>query len=343
MQRRTGLPVLVTGGVLEPGAEPIAVEMARSLRDEFGIPVRWVEPAFARHLGECAYSAPPCCMRTTSARSISSPMPGTSGARHGVSSLRDQATIPAPLRFDRTPGFTFDDFAARHGDADQPITRCTNGSAMSTTRCADAISGVARSAIAAALPPPRGCSRRAADRFLCGRRLVATVLAGRHGGGCGAALRGVRRRQPAVLWPMQLSAAGGTFASLTTPLHWPSISRCAIPLPTKRRCAGHAPPSAVYCRAGRPCGWMRWTTMLPRLPALLNAGASTGLACWPTASTISATGTSASPGWTGRATWARGPAQLRETIRRKLARAGGKAAASSWSPAARPRTRHRRL
>lgn len=43
LQRRTGLPVLVTGGVLAPGEPPIAVLMAGSLRDDFAIQARWIE------------------------------------------------------------------------------------------------------------------------------------------------------------------------------------------------------------------------------------------------------------------------------------------------------------
>ncbi len=41
--RRVQLPVLVTGGVLRPGDPPIAAVMTQSLRDDFQIPVRWVE------------------------------------------------------------------------------------------------------------------------------------------------------------------------------------------------------------------------------------------------------------------------------------------------------------
>ena len=40
--RRTGLPVLVTGGVVYGGV-PEAVLMKKSLEQEFGVPVRWVE------------------------------------------------------------------------------------------------------------------------------------------------------------------------------------------------------------------------------------------------------------------------------------------------------------
>lgn len=43
LQRRTGLPVLVSGGIVLRGAAPVADVMARSLRDDFGVPVRWIE------------------------------------------------------------------------------------------------------------------------------------------------------------------------------------------------------------------------------------------------------------------------------------------------------------
>ncbi len=42
--RRTGLPVLVTGGSMRPGEASLAAVMASSLADDFAVPVRWVEP-----------------------------------------------------------------------------------------------------------------------------------------------------------------------------------------------------------------------------------------------------------------------------------------------------------
>lgn len=45
LSRATGLPVLVTGGPLSPGATPIAVLMAESLRADFAVAARWIEPA----------------------------------------------------------------------------------------------------------------------------------------------------------------------------------------------------------------------------------------------------------------------------------------------------------
>lgn len=43
LQRRTGLPVLVSGGRPDGAPESEAALMARSLRDDFAIPVRWLE------------------------------------------------------------------------------------------------------------------------------------------------------------------------------------------------------------------------------------------------------------------------------------------------------------
>jgi len=45
LQRRTGLPVLVTGGTVDGDADTVAAVMARSLADDFRVLVRWIEPA----------------------------------------------------------------------------------------------------------------------------------------------------------------------------------------------------------------------------------------------------------------------------------------------------------
>jgi uncharacterized SAM-binding protein YcdF (DUF218 family) len=43
LARKTGLPVLITGGKLRPSDTPIGSLMADSLRQDFGVPVQWVE------------------------------------------------------------------------------------------------------------------------------------------------------------------------------------------------------------------------------------------------------------------------------------------------------------
>jgi uncharacterized SAM-binding protein YcdF (DUF218 family) len=47
LQRRTGLPILVTGGIVQDDRPPVATIMASSLRDDFKVPVTWVEDASA--------------------------------------------------------------------------------------------------------------------------------------------------------------------------------------------------------------------------------------------------------------------------------------------------------
>ena len=44
LSRRLGLPILVTGGAPERGAPSIALQMARSLREDFGLAAAWIEP-----------------------------------------------------------------------------------------------------------------------------------------------------------------------------------------------------------------------------------------------------------------------------------------------------------
>ncbi len=41
--RRVKLPILVTGGIVQPGRPPVGRVMADSLRDDYQIPVQWVE------------------------------------------------------------------------------------------------------------------------------------------------------------------------------------------------------------------------------------------------------------------------------------------------------------
>jgi uncharacterized SAM-binding protein YcdF (DUF218 family) len=55
--RRTGLPVLVTGGPIRPGEAPLAVLMARSLVEDFGVPVRWIEAEAADTAGNARLGA----------------------------------------------------------------------------------------------------------------------------------------------------------------------------------------------------------------------------------------------------------------------------------------------
>lgn len=56
LHRKTGLPILVTGGA-PGGGEAEGPVMARTLRDQFGVPTRWVEAASLDTLGNARLSA----------------------------------------------------------------------------------------------------------------------------------------------------------------------------------------------------------------------------------------------------------------------------------------------
>ncbi len=59
LQRRTGLPLLITGGpVSRKEPVPIAALMAASANADFGVPVRWVEPRARDTRENAAFSAP---------------------------------------------------------------------------------------------------------------------------------------------------------------------------------------------------------------------------------------------------------------------------------------------
>jgi uncharacterized SAM-binding protein YcdF (DUF218 family) len=57
LQRKTGLPILVTGGTVQPHHRPVAAVMADSLRDDFQVPVTWVEDASEDTWQNAAFSA----------------------------------------------------------------------------------------------------------------------------------------------------------------------------------------------------------------------------------------------------------------------------------------------
>lgn len=102
LQRRTGLPLLVTGGPLAPGDAPIAVAMAATLRADFGVPVRWVE-ARARDTRENAdYSA--ALLRDSGIGSAYVVTHGWHLPRALWSFARSGFPAqPAPVRLDRLP------------------------------------------------------------------------------------------------------------------------------------------------------------------------------------------------------------------------------------------------
>jgi uncharacterized SAM-binding protein YcdF (DUF218 family) len=72
LQRRTGLPVLVSGGIGakagDAKAEALADTMATALREDFGVPVKWIEARSRDTAENAAFSA--AMLRTAGARRI---------------------------------------------------------------------------------------------------------------------------------------------------------------------------------------------------------------------------------------------------------------------------------
>ncbi len=57
LQRLTGLPVMVSGGAPDRGGESEAAVMARALREDFKIPVRWIEDTSENTAQNAAHAA----------------------------------------------------------------------------------------------------------------------------------------------------------------------------------------------------------------------------------------------------------------------------------------------
>jgi uncharacterized SAM-binding protein YcdF (DUF218 family) len=112
LHRRTGLPILVTGGAIGGGSETLAGLMAASLRDDFQVPVRWRENAARDTTENAALSA--AILRGQGIRSIYL----VTHAWHMKRALQAFAgtgitVIAAPVRLDRMPRLQFDDFVPR--------------------------------------------------------------------------------------------------------------------------------------------------------------------------------------------------------------------------------------
>ena len=57
LHRETGLPLLVTGGLLRGSSAPIAEVMRQTLRDEFKVPTAWIESASRNTYENAKYSS----------------------------------------------------------------------------------------------------------------------------------------------------------------------------------------------------------------------------------------------------------------------------------------------
>lgn len=112
LARRTGLPILVTGGPWQPGQPSIASLMAGSLRDDFGVAARWTEDQSQDTFENAADSA--VMLR---AHGIARVYLVTHAWHMRRSELAFRKagieTVAVPVRFERSRGVVLSDFVPR--------------------------------------------------------------------------------------------------------------------------------------------------------------------------------------------------------------------------------------
>lgn len=113
LHRRTGLPVLVSGGPLGPGEPALAALMARSLQDDFGVAARWQEVRSRDTRENAAFSA--AVLRTEGVGAAYVVTHGWHLPRALEAFGREGfAAAPAPVRAPRTaPGLGMPQFVPR--------------------------------------------------------------------------------------------------------------------------------------------------------------------------------------------------------------------------------------
>lgn len=112
LARSTALPLLVTGGPAGPERPPHAILMAHVLEEEFGLPVRWIEPEAADTAGNARLSAAMLRAEGIAAAYVVThawhmPRAIEAFTREGF------AALPAPVRRDRAPEGRFADWIPR--------------------------------------------------------------------------------------------------------------------------------------------------------------------------------------------------------------------------------------
>ena len=112
LARRTGLPLLVTGGVVEGGGADIATRMARVLTADFAMTARWVEPRSADTWENAAFSA--AMLREAGIKRVYV-VTNAWHMKRALIAFRHFGivAIAAPSRFDIEPGHKFEDFMPR--------------------------------------------------------------------------------------------------------------------------------------------------------------------------------------------------------------------------------------
>ncbi len=114
LARRTGLPILVTGGRLRASEPPVAVLMADSLEHDFLVPVRWVEQTSHDTWENAHFSAP--VLREQGIDSVYLVTQAWHMRRAVVAFRRAGMKVtPAPTFLDRVPARFATDFVPRAG------------------------------------------------------------------------------------------------------------------------------------------------------------------------------------------------------------------------------------
>jgi uncharacterized SAM-binding protein YcdF (DUF218 family) len=105
LHRKTGLPVLVTGGRLKPGYRPLGDLMAETLEQEFGIEARWIERE-SRNTAENAREGAKL-LRDAGVRRILLVTSATHVPRaRAAFEAQGFEVVPAPTGSSRSRGFT---------------------------------------------------------------------------------------------------------------------------------------------------------------------------------------------------------------------------------------------
>lgn len=110
LHRATGLPLLVTGGVLHPDAPPLSTLMAASLAGDFGTPPRWVEPRAANTRENAAFSV--ALLRAEGIEAAHVVSHGWHLPR-ALPLFEGFRALPAPLQPPQQPRFAWTDFVPR--------------------------------------------------------------------------------------------------------------------------------------------------------------------------------------------------------------------------------------
>ncbi len=109
LHRRTGLPILISGGPLHPGEEPLSSILSRSLQQDFGVPVRWTEARSHDTWQNARDSAG--VLKDAGISSIWLVTHGWHMRRALIAFERfGIAATAAPVRLDRSPGWTLYEF-----------------------------------------------------------------------------------------------------------------------------------------------------------------------------------------------------------------------------------------